>query len=134
MNNKKGISALLETVLLILVVLAAAGIIFGAIIPMLRAPAERAAACSDLMSIASTSATQVTVTANKAGIVSYAVNGFDATGKACPADGKALGGIGSTVSTTLPTTGCGPYIKVSVVPVVTVGGKDVACPAIEAAI
>lgn len=132
MNNKKGISALLETVLLILVVLAAAGIIFGAVIPMLRAPAERAAACSDLITISATT-TNLNILLNKGDVKinSIGASAFNAAGAATQiATVNVPTAVGATTSSNMPAGG--PFVKVQVVPVVnTTTGKQIACPPVE---
>ena len=133
-RGRKGISALLETVLLILVVLAAAGIIFGAVIPMLREPAERASMCQDALTVSSTP-TMVTLVKNKeVTISSIAINVYDAAGAATgvsPANVSIPLSVGSAATSILPTTG-GPFVKVQVIPVVNMTtGKQVACAPIE---
>jgi len=133
MNNRKGISALLETVLLILVVLAAAGIIFGAVIPMLREPAERASMCQDALTVSSTP-TMVTLIKNKdVAINNISINVYNAAGAATPVPGVLMPtGIGSAATTPLTGLTGGPFVKVQVIPLVNMTtGKQVACAPIE---
>ena len=132
MNNKKGISALLETVLLILVVLAAAGIIFGAIIPMLRAPAERAALCQDAITVSATNAYLSLVQNKEVNLVNVSGSAINAAGAATQFVVTKPTNIGNVVTSSMPTTG-GPFVKVQIVPVMnTSTGKSVACAPIEA--
>jgi hypothetical protein len=128
MNNKKGISALLETVLLILVVLAAAGIVFGAVIPMLRSPAERAAMCQDAVTV-NVAQNIVSIIKNKDVMInSISINAYTAAGTATNYVGTVPATIGSVATTTIT----GTYVKVQVIPVVnTTGGKQVACAPID---
>jgi len=133
MNNRKGISALVETVLLILVVLAAAGIIFGAVIPMIREPAERAGICQNALTVSSTQ-TMVTIIKNKdVAINSIAVNVYNSLGAATAVKGvKIPESIGSAETTALPA---GTFVKVQVIPVVNMtAGKQAACDPIEVSI
>jgi flagellin-like protein len=50
MNNKKGVSAVVATVLIIMITVAAVGIIWAAIIPMVRDNLNKGTACNDAMS------------------------------------------------------------------------------------
>ena len=135
MNNKKGISALIETVLLILVVIAAVGIVAGLLMPMIRTAAERTATCQGLIDITSASSAGVTYIQSKAGNVSsMTVNFYNSAGAAIDStNDAATTAVGNSV-TANPSTG-GTYVKVTVVPVITTAsGKQVACPTIESAI
>jgi len=142
--NKKGISALIETVLLILVVLAAAGIIFGAVIPMLRAPVEKATLCEGAIDVTSATASSVTITKAKDVVIdSITVNAFDKDGKAgtftitttsTPVAVPAAVGAVATVNTPAITGGGSP-VKVSIVAAVnTTANKKIACSPVEAPI
>ena len=135
--NKKGISALLETVLLILVVLAAAGIIFGAVIPMLRGPIEKATACSDAIVIAAVSQNEVTLTIKKEiTLASIAVNVFNATESVAAKSYYKADlpvNIGETKSLALPPI-TGAKTKVRLIPVIVIEGRNETCPAVESVI
>jgi flagellin-like protein len=50
MNSKKGVSAVVATVLIIMITVAAVGIIWAAIIPMVRDNLNKGTACNDAMS------------------------------------------------------------------------------------
>lgn len=50
MNNKNGVSAVVATVLIIMITVAAVGIIWAAIIPMIRTSIDRGTACFDAQS------------------------------------------------------------------------------------
>ncbi|MEM2956549.1 MAG: hypothetical protein QW041_03200 [Candidatus Pacearchaeota archaeon] len=136
MKNKKAISALIETVLLILVVIAAAGIVFYAVIPMISGPVEKARVCQDLIEITSVTPNDITIMQTKeANIDNITINAFDASGKVGTKSANKPVGVGSAATTTLPTiTGGGQPIKVSVVAIANVTGKKIVCSPIEAPI
>jgi type II secretory pathway pseudopilin PulG len=137
MNNKKGISALIETVLLILVVIAAVGIVAGLLVPMIRTAAERTANCQGLIEITSATASAVTVTQTKditpASINSTYVALYDSGGKTLNSTTISLIAVGTPVTTSFTSTGT--PIKASVITTLKLStGRLVACPAAEAAI
>jgi FlaG/FlaF family flagellin (archaellin) len=133
MKNKRGISAVIETVLLILIVIAAVGIIAGLILPMIRTAGERTSTCLEAMDITSASSSGVTyVQAKNITITAVAVTFYKADGSAVTGSVAVPTGVGSSV-TSIPSTGT--YTKVTVVSTVTTpSAKVVTCPAIEAAI
>jgi len=133
--NKKGISALLETVLLILVVLAAAGIIFGAVIPMLRGPIEKSTLCSGALEIAAASQSEVTVTLQKdVALSSLAVTVLNSTESAASTSYPTAGmKLGESKSLALPSI-TGTKTLVRIIPVLVIQGKNETCPAIESTI
>jgi hypothetical protein len=134
MNNKKGISALIETVLLILVVIAAVGIVAGLLIPMIREAADRTATCQGLLEINSATLKGVTYTQDKgtAGqITAVSIIAYDAAGTATTVTGTAPTGVGNSQTAALT----GTPIRVTVISTVNLtSGKLVACPAAESAI
>jgi FlaG/FlaF family flagellin (archaellin) len=134
MKNKRGISAVIETVLLILIVIAAVGIIAGLVLPMIRTAGERTSTCLGAMDITAASSAGVTYVQSKnITVTAVAVTFYYANGTAVSGTTQVPTSVGSSVTST-PTT-AGIYAKATVVPTVTTpSGKQVACPAIEAAI
>jgi len=135
MKNKRGISAVIETVLLILIVIAAVGIIAGLVLPMIRTAGERTSTCLGAMDITAASSAGVTFVQSKdVNVTAIAVTFYNSTGGAFTGTTALTSGAGSS-NTSTPSTAGIQYAKVTVVPVVkTPSGKTVSCPAIEAAI
>jgi len=134
MKNRKAISGLIETVLLILVVIAAAGILVGVLIPMIRGPVEKAQICVDAMEITSVSTASgtLTITLKKdVSLAGVAINMYNAAGNVNSTSQSVSGmSIGEAKSFNLPT-GISSPTKVTVVPKLMIKGKMETCPAIE---
>ena len=138
MKNNKGISALIGTVLLILVVIAAVGIIAGLLVPMIRTAGERTANCQGLIDVTSATSSAVTIMQSKsitATVQSVSITLYNAAG----------GTTGSASAITLPMTVGAPQtstitgatspVKASVITTLKLTSNAlVACPAIEAPI
>ena len=134
MKNKRGISAVIETVLLILIVIAAVGIIAGLVLPMIRTAGERTSTCLGAMDIVSAGSSGVTVVNAKGAVTGVAVNFFKADGTAVAGtlSGTFATGAGKSNSYTVTAD---TYTKVVVVPTVTTpSAKSVSCSPIEAQI
>ena len=134
MNNKKGVSAMIETVLLILVVIAAVGIVAGLLVPMIRTAAERASTCQGLVDITSASTTVVNFIQAKdpspSSINSTVVTWYKIDGTVAGTNDTGVpAGVGK--STTGTITGTGATKAVIQIVIKTGSGKLVTCPAIE---
>jgi len=138
MNNKKGISAIVETVLLVLVIIAAVGAIAGIAVPMLRGQADKTALCFASADVISATPSQVTILLKK----DLTVTGVSVTVT------NATGATASTFYTTPKINASAPsqVYNVPNVPVVTnpsnikvalqlnIKGKTESCEAIEGSI
>ena len=136
MKNKKGISGVIETVLLILVVIAAVGIISGLVLPMIRTAAERTTICQGLIEINSATASSVTYTQTKdANVTGVNIIVTDTSGLSNTTTGTKTTGVGTSQTVISFPTGIGTVSKVGVMPVISVtGGKKVTCPVIESTV
>jgi len=130
MKSKKGISALVETVLLVLVAITAVGIVWYAIVPLFKVPAETASLCLNSVDItsASSAGTATVVILKDIGATKVTMNAYDASGKSlCSASATTGLSVGSTAN-----LACSPAVTGAVKAGVIVTGvlntKAVACP------
>jgi len=132
MKNKKGISGVIETVLLILVVIAAVGIISGLVLPMIRTAAERTTICQGLIEVNSATATSITFTQTKDATISTVnIIATNTNGVSNATSVTSTLGVGASQTATPPSVS-GTVTKIGVMPTITVtGGKKVTCPVIE---
>ena len=138
MENKRGISAVIETVLLILIVIAAVGIIAGLILPMIRTAGERATNCQGLIDISSATKDAVTIMQSKsvsANVSAVSITLYNAAGQTTGSASAITLPMAVGAPQTSTITGATSPVKASVITTLTLtSGKQVACPAIEAAI
>jgi hypothetical protein len=138
MNNKKGVSAMIETVLLILVVIAAVGIVAGLLVPMIRTAGERTASCQGLIDIPAASASSITILQSKsiapATLSSVLITLYNNTGATGTPVTVTLSGVGVANTTTSLGTVVNARKVSAIATIVTSSGTTVACPAVEAAI
>jgi len=136
MNNKKGISAIVETVLLILVIIAAVGAIAGIAVPMLKGQATKTAACLDSVDVVSATSSGVTILLKKdlavSGISVTASNVSGATNAAFYT--TSLPSLSAPSQTYAMPSGVTNPSKVIVSVQATISGSKQTCPAIETAI
>lgn len=144
MNNKKGISAVVATVLIILITVAAVTIIWAAIIPMIQTQLERGTVC--LEASMALSIENKGFTCFNAGIdvdvqVSHGANDVGLTGIQILVSGDAgdTTSYTETIAANLPTpngekvitvlhTAANPT-AVAVAPIISVGGQEETCDA-----
>ena len=136
MKSKKGISALVETVLLVLVAITAVGIVWYAIVPLFKTPAETAALCLNAVDItsASSAGTATVVILKDINASKLTMNAYDATGKSLCTNSTTAGlTVGSTSS-----IACNPVVigavKAGVIVTGLLNGKIVACPEVIEAV
>ncbi len=142
--NKKGISAVVATVLIILITVAAVTIIWAAIIPMVKTQLDRGTICLDAMSQVTLENKGYTCYENSTGSVKFQV-GHGASEIGLTGLQVLVSTGGNTVSTEVDATSLEPNTElvfnttfdnstapdtVAIAPVVLVGNADATCDAL----
>ena len=130
MKSKKGISALVETVLLVLVAITAVGIVWYAVVPLFKTPAETASLCLNAVDITSaTTGGNITVVVLKdINLTRLVINAYDTNGiSLCNGENKtAIPSVGGTINLQCSTV-TNAAVKVGVIATGKLGTKAVAC-------
>jgi len=145
--NKRGMSAIIETVLLILVVLAGVGIIVGAVMPLITGSIEKAKLCRDAEITINKDYTAfdqasniLTLTLSK-GPKEVAITGIqiklrDATGASNITVNNTVPGINADLVYEINTENLGidKPVSIGIAPIITVGKNIHVCGITETAL
>jgi len=138
MINRKGISALIATVLLVLITIAAVGIIWGAIMPLIKSNLETSQKCNNAELTVSLDSGYTYASGNDAfiqiargastgiNIIAIQVKVIDNTGNSVIQTNSSVPGVNSDKVYKITATGIPK--KVGVAPVIGIGNLNYTCP------